>query len=116
MLLLGVSVRIRLVLLLGVLRAAPRVMPFLAADVASIGPHSAHIGVLFPTFGALRVTIDVPLVSPIVSLLGEISLLTLVVEISLALVLPELPGTLRSIASLGLWSGLRVLTRLHRLC
>ena len=111
MLVLGVSVRIGLVLLLGILRAAPRIMPFLAADIASVGPLSAYTWVLLAALVALRVIILVPIVALIVSLLGEISLLPLIVEIPLPLVLPGLSGTLGiGVASLGLWFRLCGLT------
>ena len=69
-------------------------MPFLAADIASVGPLTADTRVLLTTLVALGVTILVPLIALVVSLLWEISLLPLVVEIPLPPVLSELSGTL----------------------
>ena len=113
---LGVSVRIGLVLLLCVLRTASRIVPFLAADIASVGPLTADTRMLLTTLVALRVVILVPLVALVVSLLGEISLLSLVVEIPLPLVLSGLSGTLCiGVAGLGLRLNFRGLTRLARL-
>ena len=111
---LGVPVLIGLILLLlSILRAAPRIVPFLAADVASVGPLAAGTRMLLTAFVALRVTILVPLVALVISLLGEISLLPLIVEISLSLVLPGLPGTLGVwVASLSLWLSFCGLSRL----
>ena len=116
MLVFGVSVRIGLVLLLCVLRIASRVVPFLAADIASVGPLTADTRMLLTALVALGVTILVPLVALVVSLLWEISLLPLVVGIPLPLVLPGLSGTLSiGVAGLGLWLCICGLTRLVRL-
>ena len=105
---LGVSVLIGLVLLLCVLRTASRVVPFLAADIASVGPLTADTRMLLPALVALGVTILVPLVALVVSLLREIFLLSLVVEIPLPLILSGLSGTLCvGVAGLGLWLSFR---------
>ena len=95
---------IGLVLLLGIMRIAPRIMPLLATDIASIGPQSAHTWVLLAAFVALGVTVLVPLVALIVSFLEKISLLPLIVEVSLAFIFSGLPGTLGIVvASLDWW-------------
>ena len=99
--------------MLVVLKTVLRVVPFLAANIASIGPQSAGARVLLTTLVALRVTILVPLVALVVSLLGEIPLLPLVVEISPSLIPPGLPGTLCiEVAGLGLWLSVGELSRL----
>ena len=95
-----VPVRIRRVLVLGVLSAVPSMMPLLATQVASIRPHSAHSWVFPSTFGAHRVVNVVTLLPTIIPLLRVISLLSLASEISFYFVPPGLFGTLGRVADL----------------